>query len=140
MDVDEWVPVADSEVVSTYGSVGFHKKSVGKIKSPSLSRSATGRRAVLHPMPFMCRCVSHNCPEGGFSVVLPIPMQTRPICSGVDSALGFTSVHARPVEQGGVCGDVSMAGGWLWEGNREAWSHYYYSGQSTSLCLDNYSP
>lgn len=67
-------------------------------------------------------------------------MQTRPVCSGVDSALGFTPAHARPMEEVGVCGDVSMAGGWLWEGNREAWSHYYYSGQSASLCLDNYSP
>lgn len=147
------VPMAGSEVVSTGDSVGFHNE------VPIANCSPTGNTAILPPIPTMGRCVSHNLwgPGGGggnggttlahrcgfdpgSSVVLPITTQTRPACPQVDSALGFTSVCARPVEQDRVCGDVSMAGGWLWEGIREDWSHYYYSGQNTSLCLDNYSP
>lgn len=85
--------------------------------------------------------LTHRCGfDPSFYVVLPITTQTRPACSQVDAALSFTSVRARPVGQDRVCGDVSVAGGWLWEGSGEGWSHYYYSGQNTSLCVDNYSP
>lgn len=44
--------------------------------------------------------LAHRCDfDPSFSVVLPITTQTRPVCSQVDAALGFTSVRARPVGQ-----------------------------------------
>lgn len=107
------VPMVGSEVVSTGDSVGFHNE------VPIADCSPTGKTAILPPIPTMGRCVSHDLwgPEGGggvggttlahrcgfdpgSSVVLPITTQTRPVCPQVDSALGFTSVCARPVDQG----------------------------------------
>lgn len=119
VDVDEWVPVADSEVVSTYGSVGF-RISVGKIKSPLLSCSATGRTAVLHPMPFMCRCVSHNCPEGGKlcltdEILTQVSLWFCPSpCRQEQSVLEWTVPSASPLSMSGLWNRAGCVETCLW--------------------------
>lgn len=146
------VPMAGSEVVSTGDSVGFHNE------VPIADCSPTGKTAILPPIPTMGRCVSHDLwgLEGGLGegrlwltdvALTQVPLWFCPSPHRQDqSALKWTLPSASPLSALGlwnrdrVCGDVSMAGGWLWEGIREDWSHYYYSGQNTSLCLDNYSP
>lgn len=107
VDVDEWVPVAGSEVVSTYGSVGFHI-SVSKMKSPQLSCSATGRTAVLHPIPSMCRGVSHNCHEGRElcltdKILTQVSMWLCPsLCRQDQSVLKWTVPSALPLPMPGL--------------------------------------
>lgn len=56
----------------------------------------------------------------------------------VDAAPGFTSVLTGHLEQGYTNGPGLVGG--LQEDTKGGPSHYYHSGQNTSLCLNNYNP
>lgn len=58
---------------------------------------------------------------------------------GPQGTLHFCPGRAH-VGQGGVRGARPWLLGRLWEDTKGAPSHYYYSGQNTSLCLNNYDP